>query len=1225
MRVSLGFSCVLLAAVNAWAQAGTTAVSGTVRDQSGAVVPAAAIVMVNIATNVERTATANEVGFYFHPGVTPGNYRLSVESKGMQKYEVEFTVQVSQSVVVDPVLRPGQATETVEVRDVTPLVTVDNSTVRNTLEHARLEQLPINGRNVTTLLNTVPGYEDGRVFGSPTDGREWILDGAVVTDRRWSGNPMTQPSLDSVQEFTVEANALSAKLSRPVSVIMSVKSGTNEIHGTVFETLRNNAIGLARSRTDYYKSPPKLIRNEYGASAGGPVILPKLYDGRNRTFWFFNFEGRQERSASTSSFNVPTAAMRNGDFSGAVDALGRRLTVYDPWTTDSRTRARQPYAYGGRLNVINPSRQDPFAKYLFSVTPQPTNDANPLIDVNWFGPAPLVESRWWTTGRMDHRFSERDQVHVVFTDNYWYNRYLIQSGGTGQQMLNDVAGWEYDSNGMKSIAGTWVRVVSPTMFNELLVSVKRSEFVGGENESVDNWPDRFGLPNPFKTRRWPQVSNLGLGTYAFITNDTKKNYETFYVIDDNVTKIRGRHELQFGVHLRRDFENILPQQRYPAPQLSFATGATSLYDPASTPTNPVAVPQSGFNLANMYLGLATYSNNLSHNWYYLIGGEYAPYFQDNFKVTPRLTVNAGLRWEYWPAYHDKRGTITGFSRDKRALVLSTSLDQLFALGATVPSLVNTYKNNGVNFISYQEAGLPEDQVHSRKGNFGPRLGFAYRALDGKPGFVLRGGYSVSYFHINLAQWIDNNRQNYPLAAGFNYNPNDSVQSPDGLPNYMLRTVPSIVAGVNSRDVVSLDRVTGINRGSGTLTYLAADAPEACVHTWNLTVEKQLVSNTVARARYVGTHGSNLGINYRYNDTTPSYIWYAIKKQPLPTGAYANVATRFYDQTSLGNLQEYRQMGWSNANGLEFELERRYSKGYAYQLSYTVINAMIAGAVGSSAPTLGETNQFMPGAIPNDLEDRLRLLNYQRDTGIPKHRVKWNWLVNLPFGKGQRFAANAGKFLDRLIGGWQIAGSGNLRSTYFSLPTSNWNLTGVPVEVYGYRYPIQNCTSGVCVPGYLWWNGYIPANRINSRDARGNPNGYMGIPDNYQPAVKPLIPYGATALPANAPANTVVSQYWDTNTAWIPLDNATVQRVSYDTGLHPWRNQYFPSVRQWGLDASVFKVVPITEAVNLRFNADFFNVLNHPGNPNSVGGDGFLNVRGSGQSPRVLQLSLRLTW
>ena len=367
------------------------------------------------------------------------------------------------------------------------------------------------------------------------------------------------------------------------------------------------------------------------------------------------------------------------------------------------------------------------------------------------------------------------------------------------------------------------------------------------------------------------------------------------------------------------------------------------------------------------------------------------------------------------------------------MVLGAPLSDLYALRATFPSLINTYNNIGINFITPKEAGLPEEQVDARKANFGPRVGFAYKGSSGKSAFVLRGGYSLAYFHINMAQWMDNNRQNYPLAAGFNYRPNEAAQSPDGLPNYLLRTVPTIVAGVNSRDAVSVDRVSGINRGSGTITYYARNLPEPRVHTWNLTLEKEIMANTVVRARYFGNHGSNLGINYSYNQSTPSYIWYTTTGQPLPTGTYANVATRSWDQTSYGNLQEYRQIGWSNNNGFELEMEHRYSRGYAYQLSYTMTNSLLAGAVGSSAPVLPEVNQFLPGTVPSDIEERLRFLSYQRDTGIPKHRVKWNWLVNLPFGKGQWIGRNANGVLDKFIGGWQVAGLGSLNSTYFSLP------------------------------------------------------------------------------------------------------------------------------------------------------------------------------------------------
>ena len=173
----------------------------------------------------------------------------------------------------------------------------------------------------------------------------------------------------------------------------------------------------------------------------------------------------------------------------------------------------------------------------------------------------------------------------------------------------------------------------------------------------------------------------------------------------------------------------------------------------------------------------------------------------------------------------------------------------------------------------------------------------------------------------------------------------------------------MVVGVNSADVVRLNQVTGINRGSGTISYFAPKMPEARVHTWNLTAEKEIFADTVFRARYLGNHASNLGMNYSFNQTTPSYIWYASTLQPLPTGTYANVATRYYDKTMYGNLVEYRQMGWTNNNGFQLELERRLAHGYAYQFSYTMTNALIAGAVAPRRPPCLRSTSSCPGPSP----------------------------------------------------------------------------------------------------------------------------------------------------------------------------------------------------------------------------------------------------------------------
>lgn len=1225
---------VVVIVPSAWPQASTGRLSGTVRDQSGGVIPNVSVTLTHPATAVTSQTRTNEAGFYIFPGLTPGSYRVSVEAPGMQRFESLFTVEVSQSVVIDPALKPGPTGTTVEVKgDVTPLVTVDNPTLRTGMERERIDQLPLNGRAFDMLLMLLPGNEGLRTFGYSEGSREYISDGAAQLDRQWADERYSFVGLDSIQEFTVESNAVSAKLSRPANVIVSTRSGTNRIHGSVFETHRNNAIGLARTRTDVYSKAPPLIRNEFGASAGGPLVLPKIYNGKDRTFWFFSYEALQFVNSITQGYTLPTTAMRNGDFSGLFDSQGRLQTLYDPWTTDPKTGARQPFSYGGKLNAIDPKRISPVAKYLFSITPPPSNNVNPLIDNNWWGPSMGGGKRWMTTTRVDHRFSPHDSFYAVLklgNGREWCGNlgncqtYYGDPGPGGMQYLNRVAGWQYYAYPQKSLATSWVHIFSPTVFNELLVSGRRQVFRGGDGDGSGigadvNWADTLGLPNPFHTKNWPQFSSTGLSSYRMTTNNTKLNAFNYIIVEDNFTKIRGKHELQAGIHMRANILNVFSSAYSGTTALNWGSMATSLLDPKSTLDNPQAVPQTGNNLANMFLGVSVLTNTFNRSMSYWREKDYGLYLQDNFKATSRLTLNMGLRWEYWPPFREKNYNMVGFDRANHAIVTASDLNTMMALGATLPSLVATYQSQGIKFETAEQAGLPRTLVETAKRNFGPRLGVAYRALGGRSSFVVRGGYSVSYFNLPVSHWFGTNNTSTPLQGTYNYNPNDATQSPDGYSNWLLRNVPVYVDGMNTQNAVNLAQPRGITIGSAVVNYLSPTIRVPRVNSWNLTLEKEVVPGTLARVRYLGSHQSGLRQLYNYNATTPTYIWYASTGLPQPTGTYANVATRFYDQQAYGNIVEYRQSGWSNYEGMHLELNRRYKKGYGFQVFWVMSNSLI------TANNVAEVNQFMPGAVPADYHARDVFLYYMRDNGIPKHRVQWNWLVDLPFGNGKPLGRNASGLLQKLIGGWQFAGLGTLRSTYFTLPTTNWNFTGEKVQIYGYKYPIQDCRGGTCIPGYLWWNGYISPNQINSRDAKGNPNGYEGIPANYKPAVTPLIPWGSTAMPPNAPAGTNISTYWDTNNVWIPLKNGTVQRTTYGPGLHPWQNQYMPSVRQWRMDASLFKTVAIHEEVKLRFNADFFNVLNAPGNPNTIGADGFLNCRSSAQIPRVLQLSLRLSW
>ncbi|MEK7405794.1 MAG: TonB-dependent receptor, partial [Acidobacteriota bacterium] len=1105
-----------------WAQTSTGAVSGTVLDQSGAVIPNAPVALTNTSTNVSRRTVTNEVGRYVYPAVVPGPYRLKIEAGGMQTFEASLTVPVQQSVVVDAILRPAQTTTAVEVRAVNPLITVDNPTLGHVLERQRIEQLPINGRSVESLLQTVPGMEGLRAYGQRLGSHEMVLDGSALEDRVLGGNLKRLPGLDTIQEFKVEVNNSSAKFTRPTTVILSTKSGTNTFHGAAFETHRNNALGKARRRTDFYDKPPQLIRNEFGASSGGPFLVPGLYDGRNRTFWFFAYEAQRNVNATTQGFTVPTEAMRRGDFRGLVDSSGRLTRIYDPWTTDPVTWQRRPLAYAGQENVIDPALLNPVTKYLFSLTPLPTHpNVNPLIDSNWWGPVRSALREWTLSARFDHRFSEKDNFSARLTvgdrfNSYPEGGYLPTPGGEAN--LNK------QTAPNKSLALTWFHSFSPAFFNELLVSGSREHWrIAPYDES--RFADQLGLPNPFDVPNFPRLTSNGLSTWRFLSANTRTAANNYLMVDDNATKIAGRHEFQFGVHLRHDQVNMLPDQQQISGTNSPLAPATALYDPSTSRTNPLAVPFTGSALASLYLGVVNYSNRLVRGYFYGRVNEYALYFQDNYKLTPRLTLNLGVRWEYWPAYREKNNILSSFDPERRAVVLASDLEHFYRLGATFPSVVRKIESFGGKFISYKEAGLSRNLMPGNPTNFGPRLGFAYRAGEGARSFVIRGGYRMAYFPIPLRIWTELSHFSIPLSAVFQNNVDDATQSPDGIPRYTLRSVPTVFAGVNSRDMINVTDAPALTRGSSMrVAYPHPDQPDTRTQDWNLTVEKDVTPDMVARAAYLGNHTRGLEQWNRYNDRTPTYIWYATTGLPLPTGEFSDVALRPYDQQLYGNIEEYRKSGWSNFNGVQLELERRHSRGYGFQVFYVMGNALAAGGLGWDG-LIAATNQFLPGAVPAGLDERNRFLNYRRDTTVPKHRVRWNWIVDLPFGRGKPLGRNAGGVLERLIGGWQVAGLGSLRSNYFALPTDIYP-TSDKIEIYGYQYPIQDCRGGSCWPGYLWWNGYIPAHQINSVDANGRPNGVMGVPDNYRPAAQPLNPW-----PKNPNRNDPMYPYYGSNTVF----------------------------------------------------------------------------------------------
>ncbi|MBI3684590.1 MAG: TonB-dependent receptor [Acidobacteria bacterium] len=1212
---------LLLACLAAFAQTGTGNIQGVVKDATGAVLPAANVTITHTATGRQYETQSNEVGFFLFPSLVPGSYKLQAQAAGMQAWEGELVLQVGQTAVVDPSLKVGATvTEITVAGDVTPLVTTTSPTLGNVVERARIEQLPLNGRFIQTLVVlTTPGLEGAssspRVFGLRATSMEFLQDGAVLTNRdtgELSGRP---PGIDTVEEFRVETNNSSAKMNRPATTILSTKSGSNDVHGAAFETHRNSAIGVARRRQDFYDKPPHLVRNEFGAALGGPVYLPKLYNGRGRTFFFFAYEAYRNLSASTTTNTMPTMAMRQGDFSRLVDGAGRLTTLYDPWTTDARWQ-RQPFAN----NQLPMSRLSPLAKYLYSVTPAPTHpDVNPLVSSNYLAPAVSNRLDHTETARVDHRLSDRDQMFGRFTHgNRWAKS---RSGPNGSPvLLDDAANVTFRPVRDDSAVLTWTHSFSPTFFGETIASGSNEDlfiYVGTDDL---NHADRLGLPNPFNETGFPNITSTGFGMEYSYADNKRENITQVVSIDQNLTKIRGRHTLQFGGRFRHERLHVLPDQQQVQGSHQFSSVFTGLYDPASGSTYS-AVPRTGNNAASMFLGLmGSYSAQFVRKWYLLRAREYALYFQDDFKVNSRLTINYGVRWEFYPAIREANNQLTGFDLKSKSIINGIPLERMYELGASNPAIVKNFTDIGVKFILPRDAGLPDGMMNSNPHDFGPRVGFAYRLGAGHRTTVLRGGYSIYGFPIPLRTFNARSRSNAPTNARFTFDINNSAQSPDSLPNYGLRSAPTVIAGVNSSKLLDPNTPGGVTRGSFRTSYFDPDQPTTRAHEWNFTLEREILDNMVVRAGYVGTHGSRLEQFFTFNEQPNSYVWFKNTGLPLPTGAFAGVARRNFPTEALGDIEEYRRTGWSNYSGFTLEMQRRYSRGYGFQVFYTLSNAFRAAGNGWSEDFLQEPNVFLAGAVPADLGQRNRLLNYRRDIEIPKHRVRWNWIADLPFGRGKRWVSHGGGFLDRVAGGWQIAGYGSIRSNFWSLPTGNWGEPG-KVEIYGKQYPIEDCRSGRCYQGYLYYNGYIPANRVNSTDASGRPNGVMGVPSNYSPAHRPIFP-----TPANGGSSSDPNfPFYETNTVFVQMKDGTLQRTTLDTNLHPWRNQFIPGPRSWGLDASLFKNTPITERVALRFNADFFNVLNMPGLGQPDSSAGILSLQNSANEARQLQLTLRLTW
>ena len=1207
------------------AQSGAGSIQGTVEDSTGAIIPGAKVDVLNVAKGTSVGSIANGSAFYSIPGLFAGEYTVTFSAPGMKKYEIAVSLQDAQNAVINPKLAAGDVSEKITVSaDAVQLATYDSGTIATEIDRARIDQLPLNTRTVLGVAGiTVPGLEAGgtRANGNMAEGLEYTQDGAPMTNRNFGGETnSTQaqlPDPDAVQEIRIETVTSNAQFATPATAILTTKSGTNGFHGSLFETARNNAIGNAVPRGTVRATYllPHLVRNEFGASVGGPILIPHLYNGKGKSFFFFAYERFSLGQSTPEAAFVPTAAMRSGDFSGLKP--GNVLQqLYDPNTTGNAASnyQRQPFVN----NQIPISRISPLAKALYAASPLPTTADNPFTTSNITIPAVTQTVIPNYTFRLDHVVNEKNRVFLRFTDinqsTFGLRNYPSNTPPTLATNLLPAQIEGYQFIPVTTISGSFgfTHVFSPTFYAETVYAQQWfRQYVAGTTQQV-NVESALGLPNNFGEVGFPTIGANLLMPYG----GTQYNYgenQIEFNLDENLTKIVGKHQVQFGIRYRRERIAYLPDRS--SDSVNFSNLATANMNPStgglpgeSGSYSPIA--NTGHQEADFFLGAASkYSVALSPTLQHFTDYEMDSYIQDNYHISSRLTLNLGLRWEAHPSPITRDSTLAGFDLANDAVVLANPLAYYINKGYTTQAIVSSYTNAGVVFETPQTAGIPSTMIYNQNAEFNPRVGFAYEPFSKGRGTVLRGAYGRYIYPIPIRNSLKTPANAPPFSATYSQDYTLNTQSPDGLTNYLLRSPQSVIAGTNSTGVVDSTTSHAIVPGFSFQT-LDPHYPPAAVTQANVTIEQPLKGGSVLRATYLFNHGSNLDQNFQYNNHPSAYVYETVNGV-APAGGIGAVNYGPYDQKTYGGNVQSVKTGWSNDNALQVNYQRPYKGGYAYQVYYVYSRAFRVGGNTFRDSNLYPAVNFIPSTLAGidpgtnlkPSHDLNKFENYKVDTAIPEHHISFNGLVDLPVGRGKRFLGNSNKFVDELLGGYQIAFVGNVLSQGFQVGSGNWG-TNNPITPYRKGTPVTDCRSGVCRKAYQWFNGFLTPSA--AAQVSGLASGY--------------VPYQS---PINVAANN--------NNVSIPLKNGSTDTQAYSpgpAGVNRYAKTILLGPYNYNVDMSLYKVFPIKDQVNFRINVDAFNAFNIQGfqNPNSTDGIESVQTQNSNYwTPRQIQITARLSF
>ena len=1028
------------------AQVNTGSISGTVTDPSGGAVPKAQVTLRHTATGVTATTTTGAAGNYLFTPLQPGGpYRVTVEASGFKKIERSgIALQIAERLSLDVQMEVGAVSDTVTVSAEAPLLTATNANIGQVIDSQKILELPLPGRQTIRLAQLAAGVGginsdlgDLRFGGGRTRLAEYYVDGSP-TSAAGDARATALPSIDAIQEFKVETNNLSAEYGRLSggAINIQTRAGTNAYHGSLYDFARDEVLN-ANSWDANRRNNPRgtFTLHQFGGTLGGPLSIPKVYDGRNRTFFFFNYDAeRQWQDGALRFTTVPTALERIGDFSQTVNNSGQRVTIYDPTTYNAATNARQPFAG----NRVPEARFDPAAKYMMQLWPGANRpgDAGTLLN-NYAGTTSSMSLRDNFTLRLDQNFGPNHRIYARVTRNYSKSVPNYWAGPATDSIRHS---WLYETGTTVNYTGA----ITPTTIVTAQFGAAPRNFTyypvyeGFDPTQVPFASNARALLDPRFIPRmaFERVSNLGV---AFLTTFLRERY---FIGQASVTKISGKNTLKAGFEMRPVYLNN-NEPNVPSGGASFDGAWTGLNQQA-----PFAQQGSGF--ASYLLGAPnSFSFDSNQLGWAVAFKNYGFFVQDDYKVTPHLTVNLGMRWEYEVPMSERFDRLVTFDYRGDSGVKSSGAwnfqrdvigtGQLPA-GSPDPSSGLAGPFTGTFQRVAQGAFPGRGNTKQRLANFGPRLGLAWQV---RPQTVFRAGLGIIYSgYTGNASGSDSlSIQRFFRTTG------TALVTPDN-GQTLIASLGNPFPG--DRGVIFAtndpEEIRRRYQGNNGFAYQFDHRPSYEI-SYNAGLQRQF-GKWVVEATFIGNRGVNLyvGGNPWVNPMDSSYL-------ALGATLERPVANPFFGagNSENGNLLTQRTIPYKNllrpmahlaadtrilqrSTGQSiylagfFRVERRYSNGLSVLASYTRSKLIedTAAKTGSNygLPQDGKSFRDIRGVSVQDIPNKLVLTA----------------LYELPFGKGKPWLAGS-HVANALLGGWGISGFWTFQSGYPIQILQNDNYTG----------------------------------------------------------------------------------------------------------------------------------------------------------------------------------------